>query len=152
MWTPGGAPADDPHAGGPASGKPGPRAGARRDARALEAEWIARRLAELLADPTPRVVDDVDGEPRPRPLQPGDVAILLRTLSDAQVYEEALRGAGLEYYLAGGHAFYSQQEVYDVLNLLRAIASRVDDIALAGALRSPLFALADETLLWLVAE
>jgi ATP-dependent helicase/nuclease subunit A len=80
----------------------------------------------------------------------GDVAILLRSLSDAQVYEEALREVGLDYYLAGGHAFYSQQEIYDVLNLLRAVASMVDEIALAGALRSPLFALADETLFWLV--
>ena len=130
----------------------GRRAGARRDARAEEARWIARRLAELLASPDPLVVADVAGVPQPRRLQPGDVAILLRTLSDAQVYEEALRGAGLEYYLAGGHAFYSQQEVYDILNLLRAVASMVDDIALAGALRSPLFALADETLFWLVEQ
>jgi ATP-dependent helicase/nuclease subunit A len=94
------------------------------------------------------VVDHATGQPRPVRL--GDVAILLRTLSDAQVYEEALREYGLDYYLAGGHAFYSQQEIYDVLNLLSAVASSIDEIALAGALRSPMFSLADETLYWLV--
>jgi ATP-dependent helicase/nuclease subunit A len=128
------------------------RRGATDEARAEEASWIAARLVQLLASPDPLVVDTVDGQPVPRRLRPGDIAILLRSLGDAQVYEEALRDAGLDYYLAGGHAFYSQQEILDVLNLLRAVASTVDEIALAGALRSPLFALTDETLFWLVDE
>jgi ATP-dependent helicase/nuclease subunit A len=130
--------------------RPRRRAGAAHDARVKEAQWIARRLVQLLKSPEAIIVEEVNGEPTPRPLQLGDIAILLRTLSDAQVYEEALRAHGLDYYLAGGHAFYSQQEIYDILNLLRAVASTVDEIALAGALRSPLFALADETLFWLV--
>ncbi|RIK73334.1 MAG: hypothetical protein DCC67_18015, partial [Planctomycetota bacterium] len=128
--------------------KGGRRAGAAHEARATEARWIARRLVQLLESEVPLVVDVHAGQPRR--LKPGDVAILLRSLSDAQVYEEALREHGLSYYLAGGHAFYSQQEIYDVLNLLRAVASNVDEIALAGALRSPLFALRDETLFRLV--
>ena len=37
-----------------------------------------------------------------------------------------------------------------MLNLLRAVASPADEISLAGVLRSPFFALADETLFWLV--
>ncbi len=36
-----------------------------------------------------------------------------------------------------------------MLNLLRAVASTADEISLAGVLRSPFFALADETLFWL---
>ena len=68
----------------------------------------------------------------------------------SHVYEEALREQGLDYYLVGGHAFYAQQEIFDVLNLLRAVASTADEISLAGVLRSPFFALADETLFWLV--
>ncbi len=128
------------------------RRGATGEARAEEARWIARRLVQLLESPDPIVVDMVDGAATPRRLKKGDVAILLRSLGDAQVYEEALRDVGLDYYLAGGHAFYSQQEIFDVLNLLRAIASEVDEVALAGALRSPLFSLTDETLFWLVEE
>ena len=87
---------------------------------------------------------------QPRRLRPGDVAILFRTLSDVRYYEEALRDQGLDYYLVGGHAFYAQQEIFDVLNLLRAVASTADEISLAGVLRSPFFSLADETLFWLV--
>lgn len=160
LWTPGenslgddgqeiGAEAGDA-AGAPLKLKRGRRAGAARDARVLEADWIARRLVQLLKSEEPLVVDMIAGQPEPRPLKLGDIAILLRTLSDAQVYEEALRAHGLSYYLAGGHAFYSQQEIYDVLNLFRAVSSEVDEIALAGALRSPLFSLADETLFWLI--
>ncbi len=152
LWTPCeeegcDGPADD-ESGAPAVKKR--RRGAAHDARALEAKWIARRLVQLLNSEERIIVEELNGKPTPRPLKPGDIAILLRTLSDAQVYEEALRAHGLEYYLAGGHAFYSQQEIYDVLNLLRTVASSVDEIALAGALRSPLFSLADETLFWLV--
>ncbi|QDT74133.1 UvrD-helicase domain-containing protein [Lacipirellula limnantheis] len=160
MWTPGeNSSNDDRHepaadsvdaTGAALTLKRGRRAGAARDARVLEADWIARRLVQLLQSEA-RLVVDIAGDPAaPRPLKLGDIAILLRTLSDAQVYEEALRAHGLSYYLAGGHAFYSQQEIYDVLNLFRAVASEVDEIALAGALRSPLFSLADETLYWLV--
>jgi ATP-dependent helicase/nuclease subunit A len=114
--------------------------------RYLEARFIAKRLAELIDSQQPLIVEH--GELRP--LRPGDIAILLRSLSDVQVYEAALREQGFEYYLAGGHAFYAQQEIYDVLHLLRSVVSVADELSLAGALRSPLFALTDETLFWLV--
>ena len=53
----------------------------------------------------------------------GDIAILFRALTDVAYYEEALRRYGIDYYLVGGHAFYAQQEVYDLLNLLRTLES-----------------------------
>ena len=37
------------------------------------------------------------------------------------LYEAALRRHGLDYYLVGGRAFFAQQEIYDLLNLLRAL-------------------------------
>ncbi|HEX2476824.1 MAG TPA: 3'-5' exonuclease, partial [Lacipirellulaceae bacterium] len=124
--------------------------GEAQKARQQEARALARRLAELL-DPNCSARPIVDKESKePRALRPGDVAILFRAMSDVHVYEEALREHGLEYYLVGGHAFYAQQEIYDVLNLLRAVASTADELSLAGVLRSPLFSLGDETLFWLV--
>jgi ATP-dependent helicase/nuclease subunit A len=125
------------------------RPGGKQDARAQEARRIARRLRELMESETP-LIADAAAEGGKRPLQPGDVAILFRALSDVALYESALRDYELDYYLVGGHAFYAQQEIYDVLNLLRAVASPADEISLAGVLRSPFFSLADETLFWLV--
>ncbi|MEM1305255.1 MAG: 3'-5' exonuclease, partial [Planctomycetota bacterium] len=93
-----------------------------------------------------------EGRPIARPPRPGDVAVLFQSLSDVQHYEQALREQRIEYYLDGGHAFYSQQEVYDVLHLLRVVASGCDEVAMAGVLRSPMFALQDETLYWMVRE
>lgn len=124
--------------------------GAQR-ARFREARYIARRLRELIDCGEPLIVEEVgEGETTLRPLQQGDVAILLRSLSDIHVYEAALAQQGLEYFLVGGHAFYAQQEIYDVLHLLRTVVSEADELSLAGALRSPLFSLQDETLFWLV--
>lgn len=129
-------------------------------ARRREADWIARRLRAMVDCDTS---GSADGKPvlaarsaaageraadRPA-VSPGDIAILFRALSNVALYEEALRKWGLDYYLVGGHAFYAQQEIFDLLNVLRSLVSAADEVSLAGALRSPFFSLADETLYWL---
>ncbi len=120
--------------------------------REREADWIARRLRSIVDSGETLVYEKAAGPnaaPTARAVKPGDIAILFRALSDVQYYENALRRYGLEYYVVGGHAFYAQQEVFDILNLLRTIASPADAVSLAGVLRSPIFSLDDETLFWL---
>jgi ATP-dependent helicase/nuclease subunit A len=120
--------------------------------RDCEADWIARRIAQLLDDGEPIVWDSEAaraGQPAARAARPGDVAILLRALTDVEAYEAALRNQGIDYYLVGGHAFYAQQEIFDLLNLLRTLNSPADAVSLIGALRSGFFSLADETIFWL---
>jgi ATP-dependent helicase/nuclease subunit A len=118
--------------------------------RQREADWIARRLRKLLDDKAEIVCQrESDGTWTPRELRLGDIAFLFRALSDVEHYEAALRRHGIDYYLVGGKAFYSQQEVFDLINLLRAIVYHGDEVSLAGALRSPFFSLSDETLFWL---
>ncbi len=123
----------------------------RAELRAREADWIARRLRQLLDEERSIVYERAadGGAPCLRPVRPGDIAILFRALSDVALYEQALERHGIDYYLVGGHAFYAQQEIFDLLNLLRALAFPGDQISLAGVLRSPFFSLSDETLLWL---
>ncbi len=123
--------------------------GATQAGRWQEADAIARRIRQLLDDGLPRVIDAENGSEELRPARPGDIAILFRALSDVAHYERALQDHGIDYYLVGGHAFYAQQEIFDLLNLLRTLASPADEVSLAGVLRSPMFALADETLFWL---
>jgi ATP-dependent helicase/nuclease subunit A len=110
--------------------------------RAREAEAIAQRIEDMLRDDTPRVADS-DG---PRRVRPADVALLFRSMTHVAIYEAALRRHGLDYYLVGGRAFFAQQEVYDLLNLLRAVENPLDGFALAGVLRSPFCNLTDEAL------
>jgi ATP-dependent helicase/nuclease subunit A len=127
-------------------------AGSQEELRRREADWIARRVRAML-DAGEKIVWDQEaaarGQPGVRAVRPGDIAILFRALSNVSYYEEALRNYGIDYYLVGGHAFYAQQEIFDLLNLLRALASPDDQVSLAGVLRSPFFNLEDETLFWL---
>lgn len=85
----------------------------------------------------------------PRPMHAGDVAFLFRTLNDIAPYEQALHDEGLAFHVIGSSAFYTQQEVQDLVNVLTVLDDPFDSVALAGSLRSPFFALSDEALYWL---
>ena len=117
--------------------------------RTAEATAIANRISELLGDPTPRVLGK-GGEPRR--VERHDIVLLFRSMTNAAIYESALRRAGLDYYLVGGRAFFAQQEVYDLLNLLRAVENPQDFTNLVGALRSPFMNLSDESIFLLAAH
>ena len=117
-----------------------------RDARVTEASWLARLVADRLQngwtiyDSSARVY---------RNAHAGDVVFLFRTLNDSAIYERALADAGLEFYLVGGAAFFAQQEIIDMINLLSAIEDESDELALLGSLRSPAFGVSDDGLFWL---
>jgi ATP-dependent helicase/nuclease subunit A len=122
--------------------------------RRREARRIAQRIRSML-DGGERLVVERDrdhGTETLRETRPGDVALLFRALSDVRYYEEALREREIPYYLVGGHAFYAQQEIFDLANLLGAVENAGDVVRLVGALRSPFFSLEDETLYWLAGD
>jgi len=109
-----------------------------------ETRALAARLDRIVASGEVHVRDGDTGEPRP--VRWGDIAILLRRTAYLHVYEEALEARGVPYYVVAGRGFYKQQEVLDVINLLRVLQDPTDDLHLAGVLRSPLFAVSDEGL------
>ena len=116
------------------------------EGRVAEADWIARRIAALVHGRAEIVVDRDGDARRLRPVRAGDVVLLFRAMSNVHLYEAALRRHGLDYYLVGGRAFFAQQEIYDLLNLLRALENPQDGVSLAGVLRSPFCCLSDEAL------
>ncbi len=116
------------------------------EARTAEAECIAERIAALVHGKAEIVVEGKGDEARLRPVTPGDVVLLFRAMTNVALYEAALRKAGLDYYLVGGRAFFAQQEIYDLLNLLRALENPQDGVSLAGVLRSPFCCVSDEAL------
>lgn len=94
-----------------------------------EGETLARWLAE-----------DVLSRPQ---VKPGQIALLFRKLTQADIYVDALRRYGLPYVIEGEKHFYRRQEVIDLMNVLRVLDHPHDSVALTGVLRSPLGGLTD---------
>ncbi len=73
----------------------------------------------------------------------GEMVLLFRAATGFPPYEDALERAGIPFVTIAGRGFYDRPEVRDLLNGLAALADPTDDLALAGLLRSPAFALSD---------
>lgn len=117
------------------------------EARSREARMIAGRIEEMVGGEENLVYD---AERRGwRPVRHGDIAVLFRAMTAANIYEHAFREAGVPYYIIAGRGFYRAQEIMDMLTMLRAIERPRDRVALVGALRSPLFGISDETLFFM---
>ncbi|MGA2267421.1 MAG: UvrD-helicase domain-containing protein [Bryobacteraceae bacterium] len=99
----------------------------------MEAQWVARRILELL-------------EAGPE-FGFKDVAVLVRNTEVMAAFAAAFERAGIPYLLNRGKGFYETREVNDLTHLLRVIANPRDEISLAAVLRSPLVAASDESLL-----
>ena len=117
------------------------------DGRQREAQMVAARIKEMVEKREPLVWD----EPQKafRGVEFRDVAVLFRAMTAVDLYERALRDAGVQYYIVGGRGFYRAQEVLDVLTALKALERPRDAVALMGTLRSPLFGISDETLFFM---
>jgi ATP-dependent helicase/nuclease subunit A len=122
----------------PAESAAGAEAERRAEAAALVA-FVARALRDGWPVRTPTGT---------RPIQPRDVALLFARTSGIEIYEAALRRAGLPFQQEGGRLFFQRQEVRDVLQALSAIDDPHDELALVATLRSPLFGITDNEL-WL---
>jgi ATP-dependent exoDNAse (exonuclease V) beta subunit len=99
-----------------------------------EARAIAERVREL--------VDSGAADP-------GEIVVLFAAGSDAEVYEEELRRAGLPTYRATGRGYFGQQQVADLLAYLSLLHNRYDDRALATVLASPFVGVSNDTLVLL---
>ncbi|MEO8028891.1 MAG: 3'-5' exonuclease, partial [Bryobacteraceae bacterium] len=96
-----------------------------------EARQVARRIRALAAAGVPYK----------------DVAVLARTMSALGPLQTAFDDAAVPFLVTGGRTFLEAREVRDAVLLLRVIENPLDEIALAGVLRSPLVGLDDETVL-----
>ena len=114
------------------------------DRRRVEADAVAAEVASLLSRSA--IVWDRE-EKKHRSARASDVAVLLRRLTNVHLFEQALENHGVPYRTVAGAGFFTRQEVLDLTNLLGWLAEPDDSIALAGALRSPLFMIDDQSLL-----
>ena len=102
----------------------------------LEARFTARRIRALLDSGFP-VSDDKGGT---RPLEQGDVVILLRSPGTVlRHYAKALGEQGLAWEAEGGEDFLASTEVSVALSCLRVIDNPRQDVPLISVLRSPVW-------------
>ena len=82
-----------------------------------------------------------------RPLEYGDIAILIRSRTHLPNIENALLAVGIPYLTTGGIGFYQRQEIYDIWNYLSFLnISEGDQTSLGGILRGPAFGISDTEL------
>ncbi len=117
---------------------------ADEDKTVLEAEMVAGRIRRLLDEGFP-VYDR--GQGAERPCAPGDIVILLRSISrKAAIYRQALEKAGLSAETDESSGLLTTSEVAAVVSLLHVIDNPRQDVELIGALRSPLIGFSEQEL------
>ena len=82
-----------------------------------------------------------------RPVEYGDIAILIRSRTHLPNIEHALLEADIPCLTTGGIGFYQRQEIYDIWNYLNFLNAPEDNqTSLVGILRSPAFGISDTEL------
>ena len=109
--------------------------------RELEARMIAMRIRELLR--SQKVVDKETGELRN--VRYSDIVILTRSIKGfADVFTEVLNREGIPAYAGTSEGYFQTQEVGVLLDYLRVLDNRRQDIPLAAVLRSAFAEMSDE--------
>ena len=76
----------------------------------------------------------------------GEIVVLLPSLTQVNLYQEALLARQIDVYVVRGKGYYSQDEVADVAALLQLLVNPHDDLSLVTVLRSPLVGVSDDCL------
>lgn len=112
------------------------------EVRAREAEMVADICSRLIGS---YQVFDKNGELRA--CHPGDIALLVPQGTDLYLFENALERAGIAVATQAGKGLYRQQEVHDLIAMLRVLADPRDTLALGAFLRGPLVGLTEQEML-----
>ena len=117
----------------------------------LTMEDLRRHETHNLAEYIKSLVEDGSflirtKEGQERPLEYGDIAILLRQRTALHLYEEALKTLEIPHHVSQGRGFYEKSEITDLLNVLRLITRPKDTLIRAAVLKSPFVGLSDDSL------
>lgn len=103
-----------------------------KDWRAVEAQLLARRLAEFVEDGRAR---------------PDEIVVLCRASTTMPVYVSALRDEGFDVVAASSGGFYGTPEYADVRALMRVLANPLDDEGVLALLAGGFGGVSDSGLL-----
>ena len=121
--------------------------GKKGDEAANEYAMIARCIKNMKLNEDTVWVRSENRNEFERPIQYGDIAILIRSRRHLPEIEHALLEADIPYLTTGGIGFYQRQEIYDIWNYLNFLNAPTESPAsLAAVLRGPAFGIADTEL------
>ncbi len=117
--------------------------------------WTAGKAAEeiriaVVNEVVELLTGDYTLQPQNRVLEPKDIAILVRTNTQARDYQAALRLAGVPSVLNSTESVFASQEAADLYGLLQAVAHPGDSGLLKQALTLDWFDLDGQTLYRLI--
>ncbi|MBQ4551052.1 MAG: helicase-exonuclease AddAB subunit AddA [Oscillospiraceae bacterium] len=105
------------------------------DTYAQEAAYVAERIVELLSGE-----HMIRGKEGLRPIEPEDIAILLRSPgSTGQHYQDALAARGIRSALGSGQDLLQTGEICVLRSLLQILSNPRQDIPLLSVLTSPVY-------------
>jgi ATP-dependent helicase/nuclease subunit A len=107
-----------------------------------ESDMVARRILQLVASG----YGVFDRTETPHPVRYGDIAVLLRSRTNLQELEQALIRHRIPYVVSSGVGYFQTQDIFDFYSYMQFLLNPGDDVALAGILRSPFFAVSDADL------
>jgi len=117
------------------------------ECRNLDAQTVARRIRQLVDTGYKIYERQSDGSETPRPCCYRDIAVLIRSRTQLDAIEKALRAYQVPFLVIGGTGFYDEPEIRYLVALTSFLIDPVDDIALYITLRSPLFNIKEKDLL-----
>ena len=118
-----------------------------RTLRHDEAEYIAEQILTLKN--TPSFITEND---KVRPVEFGDIMILMRNRTHIAIYEQALKQKGIPYIGNKKGGLLDNLEIKDLICLLNTLITPFNNLAFAQVLKSPIFNVSDDDLIQLARE
>lgn len=118
-----------------------------RTLRHDEADFIAGQIKQLID--SGEVITDGSSV---RPMEFGDIMILMRNRTHLGIYEDALKQHGIPYIGNKRGGLLDNLEIQDLNCLLNTLITPYDNLALAQVLKSPIFNASDEDMILLARQ
>jgi len=124
-----------------------PRAEVVKTSRQDEAHLIADQIKQLVDDRILITDKDENDDDRVRPIEFGDIMILMRNRTHIGVYESVLRDRGIPFIGSQRGSLLDNQEIQDLEKLLDSLITPFNNLSIAQVLKSPIFAASDQDLI-----
>ncbi len=112
-----------------------------------------RRLAQAVSHEISRLLTlsiKKEATIKGRPLEAGDIAVLVRTHKEGALIQKTLRNLGIPSVQSGTGSLFDTREAQEVMRVLRAIADPVNESLVKAALTSDLFGLSGKDLVAMI--